>query len=542
MDHSDENARLLHELRAHQIELEMQNRELREAQGLLEESRALYADLYDFAPVGYCRIDARGVIRQANLEAARLLGCHRAELNDRPFTSVVSADLRRVQRHLELCFAKRQRTTTELTIKRRDGVTLFLQMSSILSGRPESCLTTLTDVSALKASEDRLRTLSAAGDHLVASLDYRSTLPAVLRLLIPSLADVAFIDVSTLHGGIERFALDEVDRPLDFERSPQAEVLRTGAQLLLNDANESTLTAALGRPLRSEAELQGVKKGALLLVPLSAHGRCLGVATFIMGRSMRVYSPAEERLAQEIAARATMAIESSRLYQLAQEAIGAREDVIAVVSHDLRSPLSGMRLSVSELLQSPRAEDQNKLESLARGIERMDRMIADLLDLARIGAGRLVLERTVHPLSAMIDEALELLRPLALQKRQTLSEPTSTPHIELSCDRSRVLQVLANIVGNAIQFTPEEGMVALEINVAEGSVRFVVRDSGPGISREQRSHLFERYWRADGHRQSGAGLGLFIAKSIVEAHGGKIGVEDDDAAVRGAIVWFTLPV
>ena len=168
----------------------------------------------------------------------------------------------------------------------------------------------------------------------------------------------------------------------------------------------------------------------------------------------------------------------------------------------------------------------------------MDALIHDLLDLAKIEAGRFVLRRTLEPVTDVVEETLVILGPLADAKRIRL-KVEQAPDLTIELDRERIFQVLSNLVGNAIKFTPEEGRVALRVALEQDSVVFSVTDSGPGVSDEHVDKLFNRYWQAPARGRHGSGLGLYIAKGIVEAHGGRIWVQRSSAG--GASFHFTLP-
>ena len=225
----------------------------------------------------------------------------------------------------------------------------------------------------------------------------------------------------------------------------------------------------------------------------------------------------------------------------AREEGRAREDLLGVVSHDLRNPLHSIGLGVALLRKrgvSRGAEDV--LDSLSRTTSRMDRMINDLLDLEKIRSGHLKLEERVEPASAILDEARELLLPLALEKRQNLEFRQPDQELLVSCDRDRLLQVFSNIVGNAIKFTPEGGAIAVSCRQGAGaSVVFEVSDSGPGIPERELPHVFDRYWQARKTARRGTGLGLSIAKGIIEAHRGAISVSSRIG--QGTTIDFTLP-
>jgi signal transduction histidine kinase len=250
------------------------------------------------------------------------------------------------------------------------------------------------------------------------------------------------------------------------------------------------------------------------------------------------------RLKQQGDLLASMAIESARLTDEAQRATRAREDVLAVVAHDLRNPLSTILMSAS-LLQMPPAADDRVLEPkglgerIHRSAARMQELIKDLLDLAAIEAGQLAVERQPVKALALTADAVELMAPLAAAKGLHLSVREDSEDALLSCDRGRVLQVFSNLVGNAVKFTPAGQRITLAGAADEDAFRFTVADSGPGIPAEQLPHIFDRYWQARSTARQGVGLGLSIAAGIVAAHGGRIWVDSD--AGHGSAFHFTLP-
>jgi signal transduction histidine kinase len=169
----------------------------------------------------------------------------------------------------------------------------------------------------------------------------------------------------------------------------------------------------------------------------------------------------------------------------------------------------------------------------------MDRLIRDLLDMASLQAGRLKLDLGQYAVDDLVREGLALLEPLAIQNRIELRTRLPREHCWVSCDRDRVFQVLSNLVGNALKFTPEGGRVTVEVEPGEELVRFSVRDTGPGIPTEALPHLFQPFWQAEGTGKKGTGLGLFISYGLVAAHGGSVEVES--APGQGSTFSFTLP-
>ena len=167
----------------------------------------------------------------------------------------------------------------------------------------------------------------------------------------------------------------------------------------------------------------------------------------------------------------------------------------------------------------------------------MKRLIADLLDLAQIQAGTLAVEQMPHDVEAIIRDCVEMLRPIAAMKDL---RGMTRAGLQVRCDRERVLQILSNLVGNAIKFTPEGGSIVIEAQDTGHEVRFSVRDTGQGISEEELPRIFDRFWQAQRKGRAGIGLGLSITKGLVEAHGGRLCVESTLGA--GTTFFFTLPL
>jgi signal transduction histidine kinase len=280
-----------------------------------------------------------------------------------------------------------------------------------------------------------------------------------------------------------------------------------------------------------------------ILVSLRARGRSLGVLT-LFSHGERCFTPSDVQLALELAGRAGLAADNARLYREAQEAVRTREEVLGIVSHDLKNPLGAMRLSTALLTQMAPADEsgartRKHLATMERSVERMDRLIRDLLDFARLRGGRLTVAPQPHDVRRLLEDALGLLEPLAVQKGVQLVVAPAAPGLEVSCDHDRTFQVFSNLVGNALKFTPEGGRVEVRARGASGWVHFQVRDTGPGIPLSAQPHLFEPYWQAEETAHQGAGLGLYITRGIVEAHGGALWVESTPG--EGATFHFTLP-
>jgi len=229
-------------------------------------------------------------------------------------------------------------------------------------------------------------------------------------------------------------------------------------------------------------------------------------------------------------------------------AVRSREEILAVVSHDLNSPLTSIHTSISLLAKcvdtmppEKRVLSHRLIEIIEGSTRQMRRLIADLLDLSSIRAGSFSLHKQEHPVESLVNELVETFRPVGLQKQIHIQVNARIPSqlSSVACDRERIFQVLSNIVGNAVKFSPVGGTITLEVEHLSKDLRISVTDEGPGISSEQLGLIFERFWRAKDKGKAGSGLGLYIAKGIVEAHGGRIWAES--APGRGSTFRFTLP-
>jgi PAS domain S-box-containing protein len=207
----------------------------------------------------------------------------------------------------------------------------------------------------------------------------------------------------------------------------------------------------------------------------------------------------------------------------AQAAVRSRDDILAIVSHDLRNPLNtiAMSLSLIEMEHGPeRARAQAGI--IRRAIANMNRLIQDLLDVNQIAAGQLVVHAEPLEVAALLDDSRASLATLALRKNQRFEMLAAAAAGMVMADRERVSQVLSNLVGNAVKFTPEGGRIVVSLEPGEREVRFCVSDTGPGIEAQDLPHIFDRFWQVRRLRRGGVGLGLAITKGIVEAHGGRI--------------------
>jgi signal transduction histidine kinase len=399
------------------------------------------------------------------------------------------------------------------------------------------------------SSREALRFLTRAGRVLSASLDPEETLDRLVRLAVPRVACFAMIDLVRPGGRLERVAHKHVDesreplleRPDPFLAEeeglvPLARVLETAEPVLIENVEEdwAGAEAALDR-------LRSLAGRSLMIIPLLAGEEVLGVLTFGSTRTDRFYRGQDFTLARELGRSASLALDNARLYRKAEQAIAARDEVLAVVSHDLRNPVNRVRLAAELMIETRELSDGagRTAAMIVRAADEMNRLIGDLLDVARIEAGRLAVETAETPLTSLLDRLEEAHAPAAKERRLSWAVERPDAPVTLEIDEGRILQALGNLVGNALKFTPAGGSVRVVTERTSDGVRLGVRDTGPGMDEEQLAHVFDRFWQARPGDRRGAGLGLAITRGIIEAHGGRVHMESARGA--GTTAWVELP-
>lgn len=411
-------------------------------------------------------------------------------------------------------------------------------------------------VEEVTRARDVQRFLSDASKHLAESLDYEATLASIAQLTVPRMADWCAVDmiqeehlhrVSVAHTDplktefvqelIHRYPLN----PGELRGIPQ--VVRTGHSELVSQITDEFLTEIA----RDEAHLQILRTLGLksyIITPVSIRGTVLGAITVVSAESGRQYSEADVLLVEELALRVATAIENARLYSEAQAAVRAREDVLAVVSHDLRNPLNTISMNANVLRMTPpsssaEGEQCKQIDMILRAVGRMKHLIGDLLDIASIQAKRLSLEASATKLVPLLCEAFETYEPVAKEAGISLRQEFAVGRTEVRCDHNRLIQVLSNLLGNAIKFCSVGDVITLGAARRDDEVVISVADTGPGIPTDELAEIFNPYWTAAREGTRGTGLGLYITKGIVEAHNGRIWVKSQPGI--GTTFFFTVP-
>jgi signal transduction histidine kinase len=395
--------------------------------------------------------------------------------------------------------------------------------------------------------------LGEASRTLAESLDYEATLKTVARLAVAAIADWCNVDLLNDQGALVRVATEF--RAEHFERwaaalhrhPPKPDALSGAPSVVRSGRTEyvPVISEALLRRREDDQErlsiLRQLGLHSTICTPLIARDHVLGAITLSTGIG-RTLTLEDVRMAEDLAGRAALAIDNARLYQEAQRAIHAREEILAIVTHDLRTPLSAVAAGASLLTSFDSAEPdgariRRRGEAIGRAARHMSRLVKDLTDLAQMDAGRLTVDRTLDDPLDVLREVIDALEPVVTRRGGTLHVRTPATLPQLLLDRDRVRQVLANLVGNASNAGASH--ITIAVDIRGDDVVFSVADDGPGVPASDAARMFDRYWRGRGARYEGSGLGLPIANGIVKAHGGRMWLES--TAGQGSTFFFSLP-
>ncbi|MFL5561873.1 MAG: ATP-binding protein [Gemmatimonadaceae bacterium] len=533
-----------------------------EVQRALGESEAKFRGIYDGAGIGITITTPDGIILDCNAAYEALTGYRCSELISRSYVAFTHPDDAIVQERLmrELVRGERESIRIEKRYQRRDGEIVWGRLTATLArhggGEPWFVVGIVEDITARRRADEALRLLAEAGAVLSSSLELDETIQRIAQLAIPALGDACVVDLFEPDGG-SRTAAAHVDPsqlarlrevrerfPLNSAalRGPaRAAVAERRVQVI--DVFSEDVLAAITDERDYRALLTALDVRSALYVPLLQGAEAIGLMTF--GSSSHRYSSSDVPSIEELARRAAIAVENARLYESARQATRGRDEVLAVVSHDMRNPLHTILLGTGAALEILPGDSpvRKTLDSVRRAALRGERLIRDLLDVTRLESSRLQLEREPVAVSELLGEAADSVAATAREQGIAITvsvDETPDAETRVLADRHRALQVLDNLLSNAIKFTGRGGDVTIGARRVDGEARFWVSDNGPGIPLEQQQFMFRRFWQSRRADRRGIGLGLTIAKGIVDAHGGRIWMESEPG--RGTTFWFTLPV
>lgn len=531
---------MLHELQVHQIELEMQNEQLRQSHLELDAVRTRYFDLYDLAPVGYCTVSVHGLIIEANLTAANLLGMPRSALVSQPFSRFI---VREDQDIYYLCrkhlLDTRAPQACEFRMLAYDGTPFWARMEATTgyeAGDTPVIRIVISDISARKSAEQAQ----------VASEAFK------LAILNSLSSEIAVVDrdgvILAVNEPWRRFSLANGIEPgtpvpwtevganylaaceMGHEVTPPEVV--SACQGLRAVMNGTLPCFTMEYPCHSPTQERWFLMNVLPLGSLKNNNGAVIAHTDITEL---------KRLEQDLK---TKNVELERARFEAEKANLAKSEFLSSMSHELRTPLNSI-LGFAQLIESgttpPTPSQQKSLAQIIKGGWYLLELINEILDLAQIESGKLSLTMQVLPLAEVIGECQGMIETLAEKRNIGVTFPDFEAPCFIHADRTRIKQVVINLLSNAIKYNKTGGTVSVECTQSSSEkIRISIRDTGVGLSGAQLAQLFQPFNRVgqEAGSEPGTGIGLVLSKRLVECMGGSIGVES--TAGLGSVFWFEL--
>jgi PAS domain S-box-containing protein len=450
-------------------------------------------------------------------------------------------------------YAQLRRAMAEQRVTRFEDyhARLNIWLENRLYPTPEGLSLFAADITERKRAEEALQLLADAGAILASSLDYAATLSAIACRIVPRFADWCAIDLVEADASLRRLTTVRTDAAME----EHEEVLSFAALRVLRGGQPYRIVKLTEEVLAEIAELTGddadlprlraLSVRSLLSVPLRAPGRIAGTLTFATMRSPRRYGPDDLELALGIAHAAALALDNSRLFERMLEDDRRKDEFLAMLAHELRNPLAPI-VNIAEMLRL-RGDDPavrtRAVEMIARQSRHMARLLDDLLDISRIRHGKIELRREPVEISEVMRRTVEAALPLAEPRGQEIALIPPAEPVWLDADPARLEQVLANLVNNAVKFTPSGGRIEVAGEAGQGEVVLWVRDNGTGLTPELAQRIFEPFVQEDrslDRSQGGLGIGLTLVRTLVGLHGGSVEVYSEGPG-RGSEFTVRLP-
>lgn len=519
--------------------------------------------------VGVYRLTSEGALLDGNAAFLRLLGLRR--LTEIPVEQTLEPYFQ-PQDYAELLTQLKQNGEVrdrEVQLRRADGSTCWVKISKTFTRANGTTIIDglMEDISERKQAEvqaelkkQQSQFLSEVSRLLATSLDYHTTLKNLANLAVPALADICFIDViepnSVLFGEPILATVDpdqvtllpKLRRRYPLRANAESgigKVFRTGQSELRSEIADSTFEQ-IAQDVDHLKLLRQLGATAWIIVPLAVQDRKFGTIALVLTKATRCYDRTDLEMAEELARRTAIALDNARLYQEAQQANQAKDEFLAIVSHELRNPLNSM-LGWAQLLKKRQFEDptvSRAIETIERNAKLQSNLIEDLLDVSRIIQNQLEISRQSVSLVLVIDSVIEALQPSAKAKLIEIASSLDPSVGQVLGDESRLQQIVSNLLSNAIKFTPVGGRINIGLQQTGSLAELTIVDTGQGISANFLPFIFERFRQADASRaraQGGLGLGLAIVWHLVELHGGSVYATSEGEG-KGSTFTVQLPI
>lgn len=533
---------------------------------IIERSEERYRSLVEASPTAQAvgTSDPDGYVVEDSPSWRALTGQTFDQMRGRGWLQAVHSDDRaEAERELDAAIAERRIYNMTFRLRLHDGSYRWFLSKGVpvfdATGNVRERVGICTDIDQRRSTEEHLRFLARANELFASSLDYQATLRNLAEAAVPALADWCAVDMNT--GGdrpYERLAVAHVDRgkvelawdlyrrfPPRVDADPISQTLQTGRSQLMRHVSDEVLRQATVND-EHYAIVKELGLVSWMIVPLPGRRGPIGVITFVSSDSKRLFTDLDLSHAEEFARQASVAIENSMLYRDAQDANRAKDDFLATLSHELRTPMTAI-LGWSRVLQEGGLDEETynlAVDAILRSAQAQALLIDDVLDMSRIIAGKMQLDPQAVDLVDAVEGAMRTVHPAAEARGVTLEMQRLPGATMVTGDQNRLQQVVWNLLSNAIKFTGRNGVVSVRIEQMASHVRLTVSDTGKGIAPDFLPHVFEPFRQAENvttRVQGGLGLGLAIVKQLVELHGGTITAKSGGLG-KGATFIVDLPV
>lgn len=426
--------------------------------------------------------------------------------------------------------------------KRKDGSLFPVALSFSPTDTREGRLitTVIRDITDVKKRDRQAELVAGLGQRLTETLDFDVIINDSAEMLVPDFADYCVIRIADGNGKLYSKKVAHknpamVHRYEEFvEKLESSRVIQKALQDLIKKGK--TIVSIPGRNLHCNVDpelVQMMKELGIhsyIVVPLIPRNTVAGTLSFVMTDPHREFQEEEIKFFEDIGHRIALSMENAKLYKDATQAIKTREEVLSVVSHDLKSPIAAIKMRLEIMRRNKTLCEEKVIEhtdKIMKTLDHMQSLISDILDFAKLESGTFSLDRCDHTLEEIVTPLTEMIEPQASAKNIRFHLDIFHGDHVINCDAVRIRQVLSNLLGNALKFTPPGGSIHLIATRDDKKIQFCVTDTGWGIAAENIDKVFERFWQSTTTKKMGSGLGLSICKAIVEAHGGQIWVESE---------------
>ncbi len=533
-----------------------------EYQEALEQSEERFRALIQYSADAVQLISAEGHVLYSSDSVEHVLGYKPEEIQGAsPEGFIHPDDLSFFMEQFQSLLQKPgEQVTLEYRVKHKNGSWVWIEATGtnyLHDPRIQAIVGNFRNITERKHQEERQQLLNAISEKLVSSLDHQLTLQEIAQLIVPAMADYCRIAVLDEQQQIREIVANHIEpekialvRELYEQYKDRAnsshglqKLLETGQPELITVVTPEVVAPFLQENPAILPIIHALGLTSYMGIPLTARDKVIGAVTFSSTQPQRCYTHDDLAFAQELARRIALTLDNAHLYAEAQKAITLRDDFISIASHELRTPVTSLKLYIQVLQkQFGRRGEERLATSFAKmdaQLNKLTLLIEDLLNVSRIEYGKLYFQEDWFDLNEVVKETVEQIQSTTSKHRIRIEGRTSQL---VWGDRDRIGQVLTNLLTNAVKFSPLADTIIVQLTAAQDAVVVSVQDFGIGIEKEHINHIFDRFHRVSDPEEKtypGLGIGLYIAREIIQRHGGTLTVESEKW--KGSLFSFTLP-